>query len=591
MSTLNICVKYRPVRIGWCVREGNWEDLRKVLRLTHTLWGGRFNPLITLGDNAVDKRLIDDFQVDCLYPAYQDDQFKKLEEHYPHLPWPTNSDLFPGDSQEKKTPSFLDVYHPIRRLYEEYIKNIANPLVSASYFEWGAADPLRDILLATFGGYPPKADTGIDYKELMKKLNGTVTTIQGNQAITSEGWDLLTPSSLTGLDLKREGYTGRAPGIYYGSASDFKDVVNFWNLRAENADVFFYDSIHSDRLLPLISSYLIALRKQAPGQDRGYKIAAYIGEHRLLKEPPFYPADFNFGTDVGRFRYDFPLQPSLNNSGLMHFKEHSLVVSVDGSESKPSISFQFPEKPFFDDDIWRNSQHVILSIRPSLNITSTDEWTFLTPYLPELNQYYGREFHFGWNESRVELDGIGIVLSLSDSDITLRAMRVRDLISKIFDVYGMEAEPSRPGLIATRLIRQMGGLQKCRVFKIRGVRNLIETYSPVQSFTRGAAIQAIRDVDPVSQKVGFTVHESLYLKPREKERLKPEDAFTWLIEHGERWLRLIGQNVPFLKCSPAVVCLHGLSQCGQVVEVELIRRLVVKRRVWSLLVIECEVLL
>ena len=60
---------------------------------------------------------------------------------------------------------------------------------------------------------------------------------------------------------------------------------------------------------------------------------------------------------------------------------------------------------------------------------------------------------------------------------------------------------------------------------------------------------------------------------------------------SERWLRLIGQNAPFLKCSPAVVRLHGLSQCGQVVEVELIRRLVVKRRVRSPLVVEREVLL
>ena len=131
----------------------------------------------------------------------------------------------------------------------------------------------------------------------------------------------------------------------------------------------------------------------------------------------------------------------------------------------------------------------------------------------------------------MELDGIGIILSVYDSNVTLHAMRARDLISKIFEIYGMETEPSRPGLIAARLIQQMGDLQKCRVFKIRGVRKLIEAYSPIQSFTRGAAIQTIRDVDHVNQKVGFAAHESLYLKPRRKERLTPEDAFTWLIEH------------------------------------------------------------
>ncbi len=54
---------------------------------------------------------------------------------------------------------------------------------------------------------------------------------------------------------------------------------------------------------------------------------------------------------------------------------------------------------------------------------------------------------------------------------------------------------------------------------------------------------------------------------------------------------MVGQNFPFLKCSPAVFCLHGLPQCRQVVEVALIRRFVVKRRVRSLLVGERDVLL
>ena len=124
-----------------------------------------------------------------------------------------------------------------------------------------------------------------------------------------------------------------------------------------------------------------------------------------------------------------------------------------------------------------------------------------------------------------------IIQSISDSNVTLGALRVRDLVSKIFEVYGVEIEPSRPGLIAARLIQQMGDLQKCRVFKIRGVRKLIESYSPSQSFTRGAAIQTIRDVAPGSRTVGFASHETLYLKPRKEERLKPEDAFKWLIEH------------------------------------------------------------
>ena len=57
------------------------------------------------------------------------------------------------------------------------------------------------------------------------------------------------------------------------------------------------------------------------------------------------------------------------------------------------------------------------------------------------------------------------------------------------------------------------------------------------------------------------------------------------------WPRWFGQNFPFLKCSPAIVRLHGLLQCRQVVEVELIRCFVVKRGVRPALVVKRKVFL
>jgi hypothetical protein len=48
MDTLNLRVRYRPVRFGWCVRNGNLEDYKKALEYTHTLWGGCYNPIIPI---------------------------------------------------------------------------------------------------------------------------------------------------------------------------------------------------------------------------------------------------------------------------------------------------------------------------------------------------------------------------------------------------------------------------------------------------------------------------------------------------------------------------------------------------------------
>ncbi len=54
----------------------------------------------------------------------------------------------------------------------------------------------------------------------------------------------------------------------------------------------------------------------------------------------------------------------------------------------------------------------------------------------------------------------------------------------------------------------------------------------------------------------------------------------------ERCRRLFGQNFAFIKCSLAVYCYNCFWQRRQAVEVELIRRLVVKRPMRSGLVVE-----
>jgi hypothetical protein len=68
----------------------------------------------------------------------------------------------------------------------------------------------------------------------------------------------------------------------------------------------------------------------------------------------------------------------------------------------------------------------------------------------------------------------------------------------------------------------MGGIQGCRVFKIKGVRDLIEQFSPMQDFTLG---DAMRLISP-----GFQAYEQLYIGNRQGERLTPSDAFSYLLD-------------------------------------------------------------
>jgi hypothetical protein len=99
-----------------------------------------------------------------------------------------------------------------------------------------------------------------------------------------------------------------------------------------------------------------------------------------------------------------------------------------------------------------------------------------------------------------------------------------------FDLCGMAIERSEAGLRCGRLIAQLGGLQDCRVLKIRGVRALLRKYGVDENFTRSGAITAIRDVNSTTGAVGFDAFKNLFIEYRESGDLTPEDVLRYLLE-------------------------------------------------------------
>jgi len=69
--------------------------------------------------------------------------------------------------------------------------------------------------------------------------------------------------------------------------------------------------------------------------------------------------------------------------------------------------------------------------------------------------------------------------------------------------------------------------------------------------------------------------------------IQPKVSQIW--NDSQRWPHVFGQNVPFLKWRLAVVCLRGGEPCGQVVNIDSIRCVPVKRPVRPGLVIERQV--
>lgn len=116
MTNLSLTIRYRPVRIGWCVRHGNWDDLRAALRLTHIFWGGKFNPIIPVGTTSATD-LARQFRVDALFPVDQSPELAEFTKRSASLAWPLYEIALFNSSGN--TPNFLDISHPLIKIARE----------------------------------------------------------------------------------------------------------------------------------------------------------------------------------------------------------------------------------------------------------------------------------------------------------------------------------------------------------------------------------------------------------------------------------------------------------------------------------------
>jgi len=292
-------------------------------------------------------------------------------------------------------------------------------------------------------------------------------------------------------------------------------------------DLLFYDPNHAKRLDPSRDTCLKELQNQPPDpRELSDRIATWSKSRDTNVDLSV------FGTKIIRCTVSSASWNGLNvKPPVTHFEEQSVLGSVADDGETPSITFQLPEKPFYHETEF-STQHLVMSVCPLVDISKYQGRTFRIPFIPELNEYFGRECHFIWNEARAEAEGLGIIINAAQTDLTLRTLDNQRLVARVFEAFGMKAEPSQPGLISSQLIQQMGGLQGCRVFKIAGVRRLIEEYTPYQSFNRSAAVQMIRQVDPNTGIQNFSQHENLYIEKRSGGKLKPEDAFIYLVKKG-----------------------------------------------------------
>lgn len=540
MNSANLRIRYRPVRLGWCVRDQNLEDLRRAIRLSHILRGGIFNPIIPIGRSEA-SGMIRQYRVDALMSVSDDEDSKTFAKSFDFLPWPLDHDTLFVENFGRWTPTLLDVSHTLNTMADAH-RNKAqydpregvSPEQEATFalVRWEEDDPLKDVLLATFGAYPDSAEIHRDYDGFIQSnLLPFCYTTRKDQPIPSSLLSKETPSSITDQNLTWDRVPGGATiGFYVGSAQSFDDLVNFWNLRASGVRVLFLDPDHAERLDLLrdaFSEHIAQIQSQVRHTDR--TIAVWSQSQEAVVK-------LNFAHDL------VPYFNQVNGVNILsgnrhpplhYIAERRLLGTISESFGRTSIAFQLPDKPFpIENPLDVNEQHFVVSIS-RISTASDDTHTFWTPFIPAMNKWVGRQLRMSLNEVRVELEGVGIICPITEDHLQVYAIQKLDLAKQFFSMAGIDAEPSPAGRIATRLISQLGGLQGSRVLKLAGVRRLIKEHGALQEFGWSTAIQTIKCGTEEAPQPDFTEYEDLFLEPRAMtSKLTPKDVFHYLLEKG-----------------------------------------------------------
>jgi len=534
MDTCRVDVTYRPLRVGWALDGQNIEACRQAARLNHTLWGGRFNPMLPVNRPTFARRLADAYRVDIVLPVGKTPEVKAFAESFPHLHNPFHGEgAFTGGPPWGTKANILDIHNLLsfayqRREHRELQRS------GARLYSWSPEDPLADMFLLHLGQYPSAAEIGIDYQAYLKDGARPKEIAIGpdvDPGIFSH--PTIAYFSRHGLDRHFSVPAGGwdLPGFFHGTLGNAADFLTYWNIRAADIPLLFVDPAHSARYARLIPAWhkrmkvlLDQRRSTLPRQ-----IAVWSLDHDTNRvRKPFE------GLDLSHCSVSDDLWNGLNVvPPMMRFDTVSTLGIVTQEREHPRVSFALNDKPFAN-DVSFHTQHLVASVSFLGNPVFRDDLhTLRPPCIPELNEFFGRAMHT-YDSIRVEPDGgVGVIIDAADVDSGLTAIPVAGLFERVFDLAGFQVSPSAGGLLTRQVITIMGGLQGCRPFKIPGVRRLLRQYGPTSHFTKPTALQLIGGKDPENLRGQFSDHKGLFIEQRPMaESLTPQAVLAYLVEKG-----------------------------------------------------------
>jgi len=242
----NVDIKVRPIRLAYLVDPNQQEQVREAIRLSATLWGGVYFPIIPLHKRMPatwrDKPLKAPEAKKVLLgyiEAFDPDILVQLSRSVPEfitntglqIIQPTN--IWEGLAEERNlSPKFgIGIFELLSDIFEEHFRykpkypvRVVIPRIPA---------PLSLFWTSLFGEIPPSILDVIE-KRYFKHLEIQSIDFASEKLAELLAGDVLFPRRIVerGLTSFTRSSFGRDALLYFLDATRVEDVVDFWNLRA-----------------------------------------------------------------------------------------------------------------------------------------------------------------------------------------------------------------------------------------------------------------------------------------------------------------------------------------------------------------------
>jgi hypothetical protein len=502
MSLENIKITYRSLRIGFCVRNGNIQDIITASKLNTLLWGGIYNPIIPVGapDDLADK-LVNFFQVDVLVPIVDTDEIKDFIKKHEWARFPLfyhSNQIITDDSFKigHKKVSVLDVSHIFKKLWENEFKFSSKNKSNCAFVSWKPTDSDANVFNLIFGTYPEEKFSfkyPIHYKNALRARD---VKIPKDKPIQTFLGSAINPILLTEHEIKRYGNTHVIAGVYIGDSDNFDDLISFWNIRACGSYITFLPKKSIKRFLPYIKAYISKIKKSPEFKNlpvvkirfNGKTQADYKEIQKIIKPLE----DKSRILEVGSVSH---MWDQANIASYNVISEVSCPCNIETKYDRPQVTIQLLDKPFVKDEKVFFDQYFAVSFKSLIGV---EEYTTGLPVLPDLNEWYARQMISDPYSIRVIKNYFGhcvsIITDVNKDIIGFNPISKIEIIKKVFERASITAKKSGAGLFAERLVALMGGIMgSARIFKITGVRKFIEDTNPLHQKTKHEIENIIND--------------------------------------------------------------------------------------------------